>query len=137
MATRRPGRWRERKRGCAISPAGSTLRTGLPGSSGGRSKRSSVAGTAFRFIHGRLSDHRAQAITDYIDDRLLPRLRPHALELTDAFELRDEHIRADIATGQERARQEEAREYYASLRARGLAPIDEKDLLAAQKKRAV
>ncbi|NHF64087.1 acyl-CoA dehydrogenase family protein [Microcella pacifica] len=92
---------------------------------------------AWYVIHGRLSDHRAQAITDYIDDRLLPRLRPHALELTDAFELRDEHIRADIATGQERARQEEAREYYASLRARGLAPIDEKDLLAAQKKRAV
>ncbi|MBU1250273.1 MAG: acyl-CoA dehydrogenase family protein [Actinobacteria bacterium] len=91
---------------------------------------------AWYVIHGRLSDHRAQAITDYIDDRLLPRLRPHALELTDAFELRDEHIRADIATGEERARQEEAREYYASLRARGLAPIDEKDLLAAKKKRA-
>ena len=86
-------------------------------------------------IHGRLSDHRAQAITDYIDDRLLPRLRPYALELTDAFELADEHVRADIATGQEKARQDEARAYYADQRARGLAPIDEKDLLAAKKAR--
>jgi len=90
---------------------------------------------AWFVIHGRLSDHRAQAITDYIDDRLLPRLRPHALALTDAFELRDEHIRADIATGAERERQEEARAYYADQRARGLAPIDEKDLIAAKKAR--
>ena len=88
---------------------------------------------AWYVIHGRLSDHRAEAITDYIDDRLLPRLRPHALALTDAFELRDEHIRADIATGEERARQDEARAHYDDLRARGLAPIDEKDLLAAKK----
>lgn len=86
-------------------------------------------------IHGRLSDQRAQAITDYIDGRLLPRLRPHALALTDAFELADEHIRADIATGAERERQEEARAYYADQRARGLAPIDEKDLIAAKSAR--
>ena len=88
---------------------------------------------AWYVIHGRLSDHRAEAITDYIDDRLLPRLRPHALALTDAFELRDEHIRADIATGEERTRQDEARAHYDDLRERGLAPIDEKDLLAAKK----
>ena len=90
---------------------------------------------AWYVIHGRLSDHRAQAITDYIDDRLLPRLRPHALALTDAFELAPEHIRADIATGEEQVRQDEARDYYAELRRRGLAPIDEKDLLAAKKAR--
>lgn len=90
---------------------------------------------AWYVTHGRLSDHRAEAITDYIDGRLLPRLRPHALALTDAFELRDEHIRADIATGEERVRQDEARDYYAALRASGLAPIDEKDLLAAKKAR--
>lgn len=88
---------------------------------------------AWYVIHGRLSDHRAQAITDYIDDRLLPRLRPHAVALTDAFELAPEHIRADIATGSEKTRQDEARAHYADLRARGLAPIDEKDLLAAKK----
>ena len=90
---------------------------------------------AWYVIHGRLSDHRAQASTDDIDDRLLPRLRPHALALTDAFLLRDEHLRADIATGAERERQEEARAYYADLAARGLAPIDEKDLIAAKKAR--
>lgn len=88
---------------------------------------------AWYVIHGRLSDHRAQAITDYIDDRLLPRLRPHAVALTDAFELAPEHIRADIATGAEKARQDEARAHYADLHARGLAPIDEKDLIAAKK----
>lgn len=88
---------------------------------------------AWYVIHGRLSDHRAQAITDYIDDRLLPRLRPHAVALTDAFELAPEHIRADIATGSEKVRQDEARAHYADLRARGLAPIDEKDLRAAKK----
>ena len=86
-------------------------------------------------IHGRLSDHRAEAITNYIDDRLLPRLRPHALALTDAFEFADEHLRAEIATGAERERQDEARAYYDDLRARGLAPVEEKDLIAANKAR--
>jgi acyl-CoA oxidase len=90
---------------------------------------------AWYIIHGQLSDHRAQAITDYIDDRLLPRLRPHALALTDAFEFADEHIRADIATGAERARQDEARDYYAHERASGYAPIDERDLVAVRKAR--
>ncbi len=90
---------------------------------------------AWYVIHGRLSDHRAQAITDYIDGRLLPRLRPHALALTDAFEFAPEHIRAEIATGVEGERQAEARAHYADLAARGLAPIDEKDLMAAKKAR--
>ena len=66
---------------------------------------------------------------------MLPRLRPHALALTEAFEFAPEHIRADIASGQERERQDEARAYYADQLARGLAPIDEKDLLAAKKAR--
>jgi acyl-CoA oxidase len=68
---------------------------------------------AWYLIHGRLSAQRAQAITEYIDGRLLPRLRPHALELTDAFGLRDEHIRAEIATGAEARRQQEARAHVA------------------------
>lgn len=87
---------------------------------------------AWYLIHGRLSGQRAQAITEYIDGRLLPRLRPHALALTEAFGLRPEHIRAEIATGVEHERQEEARAYFADQRARGLAPIDEKDLVAAK-----
>ena len=83
---------------------------------------------AWYLIHGRLSSARAQAITDYIDDRLLPRLRPQALDLVAAFGYGPEHIRAEIATGAEGVRQDEAREYYADRRARGEEPIDEKDL---------
>jgi len=90
---------------------------------------------AWYLMHGRLSAHRAQAITDYIDGRLLPRLRPHARSLTDAFLFEDAHIRAEIATGVEAERQEEARSYLAAQRANGLAPIDEKDLLAGKKSR--
>lgn len=63
---------------------------------------------AWYLIHGRLSAQRATAITDYIDDRLLPRLRPHALDLVEAFGFAPEHVRAPIASGAERARQDEA-----------------------------
>ncbi|MCF8548972.1 MAG: acyl-CoA dehydrogenase family protein [Pontimonas sp.] len=62
-------------------------------------------------MKGRLSAHRAEAITDYINHRLLPRLRPHALDLVDSFGLKEGHLRAPIATGEEHARQEEARAY--------------------------
>jgi len=89
---------------------------------------------AWYLIHGRLSATRASAITDYIDDRLLPRLRPHAVALTDAFQFAPEHLRAPIATGAERERQDEARAYYAEQKAGGRAPIAEKTL-AKQKSR--
>ena len=65
-------------------------------------------------INGKISANRARAITEYIDTRLLPRLRAHAVELVDAFEFSDELIGAGIATGEERARQDEARAYYAA-----------------------
>jgi acyl-CoA oxidase len=48
-------------------------------------------------IHGRLSANRAQAVTEYIDDRLLPRLRPHVLSLVDAFLLTPELVRTNLA----------------------------------------
>jgi acyl-CoA oxidase len=83
---------------------------------------------AWYLIHGRLSGQRAQAITDYIDDRLLPRLRPHAIDLVDAFGLEEQHLRAEIATGAERRRQDEARAHYADLAASGNAPVPEKKL---------
>jgi acyl-CoA oxidase len=60
-------------------------------------------------MNGKLSAARARAITDYLDARLLPRLRQYAVALTDAFGLSDELIAAPIATGAERARQDEAR----------------------------
>ena len=83
---------------------------------------------AWYLINGRLSPKRAQAVTAYID-RLIERLRPHALDLVDAFGYKPEHIRASIASGAERTRQDEARAYFAEQRASGTAPIDEKTLI--------
>ncbi|MCU1438745.1 MAG: acx2 [Naasia sp.] len=83
---------------------------------------------AWYLITGRLSGPRAEAITDYIDDRLLPRLRPHVLDLVGAFGLAPEHVRAEVASGAERVRQDEARAYYAALEASGTAPVLEKKL---------
>jgi acyl-CoA oxidase len=60
---------------------------------------------AWYLINGRLSSNRAQAITDYIDGRLLPRLRPHATSLVDAFLLTPGLVRTDLAA-QERTRSE-------------------------------
>jgi len=81
---------------------------------------------AWYLIHGRISSQRALAITSYIDDRLLPRIREHALPLVAAFEFTPEHIGASIALGAEKERQDEAMEYYRALRASGTAPVDEK-----------
>ncbi len=80
---------------------------------------------AWYLINGRLSPARAQAITDYIDGRLLPRLRPHAIALTDAFGLAPEHLRATNATGVEARRQDEARAAIAAARAAGTLPVPE------------
>ena len=81
---------------------------------------------AWYLIHGRISAQRAQAVTSYIDDRLLPRLREYALPLVAAFELSPELIGAPIALGAEKQRQDEARAYYANQRETGAAPIPEK-----------
>jgi len=80
---------------------------------------------AWYLIHGRLSPQRAQAVTAYID-RLIERLRPHALDLVNAFGYTDAHLRAKIATGAERERQDEARAYYAAARKAGTLPVPEK-----------
>ena len=82
---------------------------------------------AWYVIHGRLSPQRAQAVTAYID-RLITRIRPHAVDLVDAFGYGPELVRAKIATGIEADRQAEARAYYADLRASGDAPVEEKSL---------
>jgi acyl-CoA oxidase len=81
---------------------------------------------AWYLIHGRISSQRAQAITSYIDDRLLPRLREHALPLVAAFEFTPEHIGAPIALGREKERQDEAMLYYRGQREAGTAPVEEK-----------
>ena len=82
---------------------------------------------AWYLIHGRLSAQRAQAVTAYID-RLIARIRPHALDLVDAFGYSPDHLRATIASGIERERQNEARDYYADRRASGAAPAPEKSV---------
>ena len=48
-------------------------------------------------INGRLSAARAEGITEYIDTRLLPRLKPHAESLVDAFELSPGLVRTTLA----------------------------------------
>jgi acyl-CoA oxidase len=83
---------------------------------------------AWYLINGRLSAHRAQAITNYIDSRLLPRVRAHAIDLVDAFGFEPEHVRAPIASGAERIRQQEAVDYYRRQRESGAEPLKEKML---------
>lgn len=80
---------------------------------------------SWHLINGRLSAQRAGAVSSYID-RLCARLRPHAQDLVDAFGYEPEHVRASIASGAERERQDEARAYYAALAESGAAPISEK-----------
>ncbi|HWK79061.1 MULTISPECIES: acyl-CoA dehydrogenase family protein [unclassified Microbacterium] len=88
---------------------------------------------AWHIINGRLSTQRAAAVSSYID-RLCLRLRPHALDLVNAFGYEPEHVRAPIASGIEQQRQDEARAYYADLEASGEAPVSEKALKKAAKK---
>ncbi|MFQ4148851.1 acyl-CoA dehydrogenase [Arthrobacter sp. LAPM80] len=83
-------------------------------------------------MNGRISMQRARTLAPYIN-RVLAKLRPHALDLVDAFGYGPEHLRATIATGIERERQDEAREYYRHLRASSDAPIDEKILIQRAK----
>ncbi|GAA1856262.1 acyl-CoA dehydrogenase [Microbacterium koreense] len=87
---------------------------------------------AWYLINGRLSAQRAASVSRYID-RLSARLRPHAQDLVDAYGFEPEHVRAPIASGAELERQNEAREYYAALRASGEAPVSEKSLKKKRK----
>ena len=81
---------------------------------------------------GRLSAARARAVTTTIH-RLLKKIRPHAVDLVDAFGYGQNHLRAAISDGSERARQDEARDYYRDLAASGRAPVSEKAIRKAGK----
>ncbi|WP_104091537.1 acyl-CoA dehydrogenase [Arthrobacter sp. GMC3] len=83
-------------------------------------------------MNGRISMQRARTLGPYIN-RLLAKLRPHALDLVDAFGYGPEHLRATIATGIERERQDEARDYYRKKRASSDGPVDEKVLIQKAK----
>ena len=86
---------------------------------------------AWYLVHGRLSGQRTEAVTAYTD-RLIGRIREHALDLVDAFGLTPELVRAEIATGIERERQDEAQAYVAAAQAAGTWPVQEKTLRAAK-----
>jgi acyl-CoA oxidase len=80
---------------------------------------------AWYLMNGRLSAQRAKTLGEYIH-RLLLRLRPFALDLVEAFGYGPEHLRASIASGAERHRQDEAAAYVRDLQASGTAPVPEK-----------
>lgn len=82
---------------------------------------------AWYLINGRLTGHRARTVSSYID-RLVARLRPYAQDLVDGFGYGPEHVRATIATGVEKQRQDEAREARRVARASGDEPVSEKAL---------
>ncbi|MCY0906476.1 acyl-CoA dehydrogenase [Arthrobacter sp. H14-L1] len=83
-------------------------------------------------MNGRISMQRARTVGGYIN-RLLAKLRPHALDLVDAFGYGPDHLRAPIAAGIEKSRQDEAADYFRRQRASGTAPMDEKVLLLKQR----
>jgi acyl-CoA oxidase len=80
---------------------------------------------AWFVVNGRLATSRARAVESELD-ALLRRLRPHVLDLVAAWGLGENHLRAAIATGAEKVRQDEARAYYAQQRAAGAAPRRER-----------
>ncbi|MFC5339105.1 acyl-CoA dehydrogenase [Leucobacter denitrificans] len=86
-------------------------------------------------VHGRISGQRAEALTAYVD-RLISRVRDHAVDLVDAFGIPAELLRAEIATGIEAERQAEAHAYVEAQRAAGTWPIHEKELRAQAKAEA-
>ncbi|WP_369047404.1 acyl-CoA dehydrogenase [Sinomonas sp. P10A9] len=81
----------------------------------------------WHLMNGRLSMQRGRTVGEYIN-RLLAKLRPHALDLVDAFGYTQDHIRSTVASGIEAKRQEEAAAYFAQLRKLGTAPVKEKNL---------
>lgn len=83
-------------------------------------------------MNGRISMQRARTLAPTIN-KLLSDIRPHALDLVDAFGYGPEHLRATIATGVEAQRQDEARDYFRKLRASKNAPVEEKVLIQQKK----
>lgn len=85
---------------------------------------------AWFLLDGMISAQRGRTVSKDIR-RLLWRLRPHALDLVDAFGLEPGHVRAPIALGAERERHDEAAAYVRARRASADAPLSEKAQKAA------
>ncbi|WP_396288315.1 acyl-CoA dehydrogenase [Curtobacterium sp. KT1] len=79
----------------------------------------------WHLVHGRLSAQRARAVSASID-RLVARLRPVVPQLLETFGYEPGHVRAPIALGEEQARQDEARAWFAAEAAAGRLPEQEK-----------
>lgn len=79
----------------------------------------------WHLVHGRLSAQRARAVSASID-RLVARLRPAVPQLLETFGYEPGHVRAPIALGEEQARQDEARAWFAAEAAAGRLPEQEK-----------
>lgn len=90
---------------------------------------------AWFLLNGMISAQRGRQVQADVK-RLLWRLRPHALDLIAAFEFAPEHVRAPIALGAEKERQDEAAAYYRAQRASVDAPVSEKVLRDREKKAA-
>ncbi|MGG5172555.1 acyl-CoA dehydrogenase [Pseudarthrobacter sp. J1738] len=90
---------------------------------------------AWYLMNGRLSMQRARTVGDYIN-RLLTKIRPHALDLVDAFGYGPDQLRTAVSTGAEKIRQDEAAAYFRAQRASGTAPIDEKVLIERKRREA-
>ncbi|MFC7465937.1 acyl-CoA dehydrogenase [Brachybacterium sp. GCM10030252] len=88
---------------------------------------------AWFLLSGMISSQRGRQIGSDVR-RLLWRLRPHALDLVAAFDVRPGHVRAPIALGGEQERQDEAAAYYRAQRAAHDAPVSEKALRDKEKK---
>ncbi|WP_084252990.1 acyl-CoA dehydrogenase family protein [Devriesea agamarum] len=78
-------------------------------------------------LNGLLSAQRGRTLRGYIN-RLLWKLRPHVMDLVAGFDFAPEHLRAPIALGEEKQRQEEAAAWHRRERARSNAPVSEKVL---------
>ncbi|MFJ3034917.1 acyl-CoA dehydrogenase [Curtobacterium pusillum] len=76
-------------------------------------------------MHGRITAQRARAVSAYID-RLVARVRPVIPQLLESFGYEPGHVRAPIALGEEQARQDEARAWFAAEAAAGRLPEQEK-----------
>ena len=89
---------------------------------------------AWFLLNGQISTQRGRQIASD-QRRLLWRLRPHALDLVAAFDIRPGHVRAPIALGGEQERQDEAAAYFRAQRASSDAPVSEKVLRDREKQR--
>ncbi|PWH07821.1 acyl-CoA dehydrogenase [Brachybacterium endophyticum] len=88
---------------------------------------------AWYLLNGQLSTQRGRQVAVDIK-RLLWRLRLHVADLVAAFDVRPGHLRAPIALGAEKERQDEAAAYHRAQRASADAPVSEKALAAERKK---